>query len=101
MTDTTRPGPQPEDMLRRLRAWPVSSWRHGERERATRGAAQQLADVAADGAGEIRRIVPDAGVTALPDQLAVLAADARAAGAPEDAILAVLDRLADALGLRR
>jgi hypothetical protein len=88
-------------MLRWLRAWPVSSWRHGERERATRAAAQELADLTAEAAGERRRVVPDVGVTALPDQLVVLAADARAAGAPEDAVRAILDRLADALGLRR
>jgi hypothetical protein len=60
-----------------------------------------LADLAADAAGEISRIVPDAGIIALPDQLAVLTADARAAGVPDDTIEAVLDRLADALGLRR
>jgi hypothetical protein len=88
-------------MLRRLRAWPVSSWRHGERERATRAVAQDLADLAADAAGEMRRVVPDVGVTALPDQLVVLTADARASGVAEDAIRAVLDRLADALGFRR
>jgi len=88
-------------MLRRLRAWPISSWWHGDRERAARVAAQRLADLAADAAGEIRRIVPDAGMTALPDQLAVLAADARAGGVPADAVEAVLDRLAGALGFRR
>lgn len=94
------PGRQLTDMLRRLRARPVSSWSVGDRERAARAGIQQLADLAADAASEPRRAVPDAGVMALADQIAVLATDARSAGASEQGVTEILDRLAAELGVR-
>jgi hypothetical protein len=66
----------------------------------TRTAIQQLADLAADASGGPRRVVPDAGVLALPDQLAVLAGDTRAAGVPAEAVTEILHDLAAQLGLR-
>ncbi len=86
-------------MLRKLRAWPASSWLHGNRIAAARGAAQELADLAADAAKGPRRRVPDAGAGALPDQLAVLMAEAESAGAPDAAVTIVLHTLADRLGV--
>lgn len=80
-------GSELEVALRRLRARPARSWSHGEREAVARAALQRLADAAADAEGRLRREVPDVGVRALPDQLAVLVADCRAAGVPA----AVLD----------
>ena len=100
MTSDPGPGPQLERMLRRLLARPVSSWRHGDRERIARTAVQQLADLAADASTEPRRPVPDAGVTALADQIAVLVADARAAGAAPGAVTGIMARLAADLGIR-
>ena len=100
MTKPSGPGPQLEQMLRRLRARPVSSWQIGDREAAARSAVQRLADLAADASGEQRQAVPDAGVVALPDQLAVLAADARSAGVPDRAVTKILDALATDLGVR-
>jgi hypothetical protein len=47
---------------------------------AVRTALQQLADLAADGRGEIRRQVPDLALHALADQVLVLAGEASAAG---------------------
>lgn len=95
MTVFSGPGPDPADMLRRLRARPVSSWRHGDREQVMRSALQQLADLAADTAGGPRRAVPDVGAAALADQLAVLLAEARAAGV---VLAPLLAELAAALG---
>jgi hypothetical protein len=63
-------------------------------------AIPHLAELAADASGEQRRVVPDAGVVALPEQLAVLAADARSAGVPDRAVTEILDALATDLGLR-
>ncbi len=94
-----RPGPQPDDLIRRLRAWPVSSWQYGHREAVAREAAQRLAGAAAAVAGEPPRTVPDAGVHALPDQLAVLAADAERVGVSSSEVAAVFDDLASDLGL--
>lgn len=53
--------------------------------------------VAAPGSRAIRRLVPDVGLVALPDQLAVLAADARRAGVPEEVLNEELAVLAAAL----
>lgn len=86
-------------MIRRLRARPVSSWSHGDRTATMRAALQELADVAADASGGVRRVVPDVGVAALADQLAVLVADARSAGVPEAALDEVLSALAAALSV--
>ena len=46
-----RPGPQSDEFLRRVRAWPVSSWRHGDRIAATRRALDALAALAAAARG--------------------------------------------------
>lgn len=100
MTTTSVPGSQLGDMVRRLRARPASSWRHGDREVAMRRALQCLADLASTASGDTRRAVPDVGVGALPDQLAVLADAARSAGAPPGQVDRMLDDLAGALGLR-
>ncbi|MBM9468603.1 hypothetical protein [Nakamurella leprariae] len=90
------PGPQFDDLVRRLRAWPVSAWRHGDREAAARRALQQLADLTAP--ADADRPVPDAGVHALADQLVVLVADARRDGADPVAVDAVLAELTVVLG---
>ncbi len=100
VTGDSGPGPRTTDMLRRLRARPVSSWAHRDRERCAREAVQRLADLAADASGAPRRVVPDAGVMALADQIAVLEGDARSAGADPSAVTGILDRLASDLGLR-
>ncbi len=100
MTEDLGPGPHLTDMVRRLRARPVSSWQLGDREAVTRAATQRLADLAAHASGEPRRVVPDVGVLALPDQLAVLAEDARVAGVPTDTVTGILHALAAELGLR-
>jgi hypothetical protein len=61
---------------------------------AVRAALQQLADLAADAAGELRRPVPQLAVHALADQVLVLAHEADAAGAGDAAadLLVVLRR---------
>lgn len=95
-----RPGSQPAELIRRLRAWSVSSWRHGDRIAVTRSACQRLADLTAERSGEPPRAVPDHGESALADQLAVLLADARAAGVPDGQLARLVSALADALGVR-
>lgn len=95
-----RPGPQTDVVLGRLRAWSVSSWRHRDREAAARDCLQLLAALAAEAEGGSVRPVPDAGLHALGDQLAVLVADARAAGVSELSIDRLTARLAIRLGLR-
>lgn len=92
---TTRPGPRSDDLIRRLRAWPLSSWRHGARVERTHAALQALADLTQPG-----RPVPDVGVHALPDQLAVLLREASGAGVPAGRIDEVLDALRADLRLR-
>jgi hypothetical protein len=85
-----------DDLLRRLRRWDARGWRveaAGEspvpgvavsRAAAAHAAAQRLADLAAVAAGSPRRTVPrlDSDL-ALPDQLAVTAAEVSRAGDPE------------------
>lgn len=100
MTFSSRLGPDPTDMFRRLRARPASSWAHGGREPAMRAALQQLADLAADASGRSRRVVPDVGVGAQVDQLAVLFADAGTAGVPGETADGLLTGLAGQLGVR-
>lgn len=87
-------------LIRRLRARPDSSWEHGSREDAMRDALQQLADSAARDAHDVQRIVPDIGVAALADQLAVLIRDAIGAGASNAALAEVLGPLAQTLSVR-
>lgn len=96
----TVPGPQlrAEDFFRRLRAWPVSSWRHGDRVRATRAAGQALADLAADAENRRRRTVPELAEFGLADQLAVLYRDALAVRPAQAA--RILDEVAVRLGFR-
>lgn len=91
-------GPRPGDLIRRLRAWPHSSWEHGDRVAVTRLALQALADLAAAAEGRGRRLVPSLHTSALADQLAVLFDDAVAEGAAGDAA-PVLSALAIELGL--
>lgn len=91
-------GPQPGELIRRLRASSFSSWEHGDRIAAARMTGQQLADLAADAAGRPRTTVPELSFTALADQLAVLFDDATAAGAGDQGA-ALLATLAADLGL--
>lgn len=100
MTHPVDPDPRFGDMLRRLGARSATSWQLGDREQTAREALQYLADAAADAAREQRRTVPDAGLAALPDQLAVLMADAVAAGVPREALVALVDRVVAKLGVR-
>lgn len=81
-------------LLRRLRGWSAPSWRHGDRIARVRAGCQQLADLAADRESAPRRAVPDHGVSALADQLAVLAADAERAGVPADQLALIISELA-------
>jgi hypothetical protein len=97
MTIDSRPGPHLVDMLRRLRARPVSSWGVGDRESVMRAALQRLAELAA--AAPEGAVVPDVGLCALPDQLAVLVADAQSSEVPPAELDAVLTDLARALSV--
>lgn len=92
-------GPRRADLIRRLRAWSVASWRHGDRIALARAACQRLADLAADREGAPRRAVPDHGESALADQLAVLLTDALAAGVAEDEVDGLLRTLASGLAV--
>lgn len=93
------PGPPLVDLLRRVRAWNVSAWRHSDRTGQTRVALNRLSQLAAAHDGVSRPGVPDAGVHALADQLKVLIMDASAAGAPPAEIREILADLAAALRL--
>ncbi len=86
-------------MLRRLRAWPVSSWRHGDRIAATRRALDALAALAAAARGVEVPDVPPLATYVLVDQLVVLIADAGAAGVPASDVDAVITDLRTELGL--
>jgi hypothetical protein len=94
-----RPGPQSDEFLRRVRAWPVSSWRHGDRTVVTRRALDALAGLAATARGVEAPVVPPLSPHVLADQLVVLIADARAAGVPTSDLDAVIDDLRIDLGL--
>ncbi len=94
MSPHSTPGPQPDEIVRRLRAWPVSGWRHGERVPRTRRALQELAELAAARRATPAPIVPALGPHALGDQLTVLIADAVRAGVDG----AEIDRVLVALG---
>jgi hypothetical protein len=96
----SRPGPYPAAFLGRVRAWSLSSWRHGHRETVGRAMLETLAGLASDADGRPRPSVPDAGLHALPDQIDVLLADALDAGADVQEVVAVLHRAAAELGLR-
>jgi hypothetical protein len=97
---TTGPGPYAAEFLRRVRARPVSSWRHGDRERVVRQALDRLAALASGADARQRPPVPDAGLPALADQLEVLIADALGAGADPQRVEGVLREVAGQLGLR-
>ena len=94
-----RPGPQSDEFLRRVRAWPVSSWRHGDRIAATRRALDALAALAAGARGVAAPAVPPLAAHVLADQLVVLIADARAAGVPASEVDAMITDLRAELGL--
>ncbi|SDO30426.1 hypothetical protein SAMN04515671_0494 [Nakamurella panacisegetis] len=100
MTSTTTPGPQLTDLFRRLWAWNVSSWQHGDRIELARVTLRRLAAMASDSDGLARPDVPDVGPHALADQLFVLAADALGSGCSTEAVEAVLLDLGGALRLR-
>jgi hypothetical protein len=87
------------DLLRRVRSWNHSSWRHADRIVRTRLTLSTLAELGTTHDGIERPAVPDAGVHALADQLEVLASDALEAGVPADEVSAVLAELAGDLGL--
>lgn len=93
------PGPQPVDVLSRVRAWRLSSWRHSDRIGQARVALDLLAQLATAHDGLSRPDVPDAGVHALADQLDVLITDALTAGAPETEVRLILTDLAASLRL--
>jgi hypothetical protein len=95
-----RPGPQADEFVRRVRAWPVSAWRHGDRIAATRRALDALAVLAAAARGADVPEVPPLAPHTLADQLVVLIADAHAAGVPASGVDAVLTGLRTELGLR-
>lgn len=94
------PGPYTATFLRRVRAWPVPSWRSGRREAAAGAGLDALAGLAATADGRPRPPVPAAGPHALADQFQVLVADALAAGADALDVDAVLRGVAAELGLR-
>ena len=94
-----RPGPQSDDFLRRVRAWPVSSWRLGDRIAATRRALDALAALGAAARGVEVPDVPPLAAHVLADQLVVLIADAGAAGVPASDVDAVITDLRTELGL--
>lgn len=94
------PGPYAVEFLRRVRAWPVSSWRHGRRHIIVRAVLDSLAELASGADGRARPPVPDAGLHALPDQVEVLMVDALLAGADARQVDAVLRCAATELGLR-
>ena len=94
------PGPYPTEFLRRLRAWPVSSWRHGNRASVARSLLDTLAGLASGADRQPRPAVPDAGAHALPDQVQVLLGDALGAGVDRGRLDAVLKDAAAELGLR-
>ena len=96
------------DLTRRLRRWSLRSWAvpvdtTGSRADAAHAAVQRLADLAALAEGRPARPVPRLGSDlALPDQLAVTAADVARSGdaAAIRTATAELARLRRALGLR-
>ena len=90
--------PRQVELFGRLRAWNVSSWRHGDRVVIVRETLSALAAIASDQDGFDRPPVPEVGVHALADQLEVLVMDAASAGATSERIDAVLDELAVRLG---
>ncbi len=96
MIQPSTPGPQADEIVRRLRAWTVSGWAHDDRATRTRRALQELADLAAARRGVPAPVVPAVGPQALGAQLAVLLADARRAGVDDAGIArVVLDLGAD------
>lgn len=94
------PGPYTAAFLRRVRARPSSSWRHGRRHIVVRAVLDSLAELASGADGRVRPPVPDAGLHALPDQVEVLVVDALRAGADPGQIDALLRSAATELGLR-
>ena len=95
------PGPQPDEIIRRLRAWPVSGWSHGERIARTRRTLQELADIAAARRGHAVPVVPALSPHALGSQLAVLVADARRAGVDAGEVDSIVRQLGADLGAVR
>lgn len=88
------PGPQPDELFRRLRAWGISSWEHGDRAAHLRAALTALAEL-----GDGPTVVPALGPWAFADQLEVLYREA--AERDEAAARQVLAALAAALGWDR
>ena len=91
--------PAAVDLVRRVRRWNLSSWRHANRIARTRFALSTLAERATAHDRIERPAVPDVGVHALGDQLEVLISDALEAGVPADEVDSVLAGLARDLGL--
>lgn len=98
MTGVDHQDPQLGPLVRRLRVWSLVSLEHDDRIATGRRAVQRLADLAADADRRPRLPVPGLPATALADQLEVLAADAAAAGAGEQAA-AIIGALAVRLGI--
>ena len=99
MTSAPR-GPESDEFVRRLRAFTVASWRHGDRIARARLALAELAALAARAEGRPIPPVPDLGPHVLADQVVVLAADARRAGVPTGEVDRVIIGLRAGLGLR-
>ncbi len=83
----------------RLRLWSRRSWQHGTRVADTRQTLELLAALAAATEGREMRAVPDVGEHGLADQLAVLSADARRVGVPDEQVDAAVSDLSRRLGL--
>ncbi len=92
-------GPQFDGLIRRLRAWSVPGWRHGDRIGCVRAALQQLADLGSAAAGSPAVDVPALRTHALADQLVVLAREALSSGADRQAVETVISALVHDLGL--
>ena len=93
-------GPQYADFFRRLRARSVSSFEVGSRKETIFAALNRLEELTAQ--AESRRVhdVPPVENFVLVEQLAVLFADAEAAGVEQTLIRELMDDLAEALAVK-
>jgi hypothetical protein len=79
-------------LLDRTSHWTPARWSQRDRADVVHGLIQRLADAGAEAEGRPARPVPRlASDLALPDQLRVMAADLRAAGANEPVLTAATD----------
>lgn len=99
MSTPQRPDPHLTELIRKLRARPLSSWEYGDRGLVLRHALSELASLAASAREVSPHAVPDIGLHALADQLAVLILDAQEAGVPTDQLAQLVARISSSLGL--